>query len=277
MIKFIFYFVLVLQIESIFLSSNCDCKAGIINKAEFENRVIDGVETPPNKYPWLVGLVLGNENSTTECGGSLLSSRTVLTAAHCPNTGWVITGQHIKSIISGNERWYKVKSKTNHPLFNNRTIAYDLAIITLEQDVEFNEYARPICLPTDCTREYANDQVWVAGWGVESWPGNQSNVLREAKLTTMSNTECCTSPNKYRCCEITDDMICAADKSRRPCYGDSGGPIMINENGLYTVIGVVSWGWTCYEDGFPGVFSRVTSNLYWIMSNIEGKQCSCQL
>jgi len=162
--------------------TNCDCKAGIINNAEFENRIINGVETPPNKYPWLVGLVLENENSTSECGGSLLSSRTVLTAAHCPNTGWVVTGQHVKSIISGNERWYKVKSKTNHPLYNNRTVAYDLAIITLEQDVEFNQYARPVCLPTDCTQEYANDQVWVAGWGVESWsyttPANQSNVLR---------------------------------------------------------------------------------------------------
>ena len=53
--------------------------------------------------------------------------------------------------------------------------------------------------------------------------------------------------------------------------------MMTYENGLYTVIGVVSWGAGCANDGYPGVYGRVTSALTWIKSNIEGKQCPCQL
>lgn len=50
--------------------------------------------------------------------------------------------------------------------------------------------------------------------------------------------------------------------------GDSGGPLMKFENGVYTQVGIVSWGVGCGVFNYPGVYTRVTSFLSWIKNNL---------
>ena len=59
-------------------------------------------------------------------------------------------------------------------------------------------------------------------------------------------------------------MICAGYQHGKhdSCQGDSGGPLVARNK----LVGVVSWGIGCAEDGFPGVYARVSSVRDWIKS-----------
>ena len=64
------------------LGESCDCSCGV---AQRTSRIVGGVETEVSEYPWQAGLV-DKGSSSIWCGGSLLNSKWVLTAAHCTDT-----------------------------------------------------------------------------------------------------------------------------------------------------------------------------------------------
>ena len=84
----------------------------------------------------------------------------------------------------------------------------------------------------------------------------------------------CTNGTQYTPDQVTSHMICAAAPYKDSCQGDSGGPMITEEDDHFTQIGVVSWGFGCAEPDAPGVYSRVTSQLEWILSNIRGINCN---
>ena len=67
--------------------------------------------------------------------------------------------------------------------------------------------------------------------------------------------------------------VCAGDDGKGICrVGDYGGSLIVQEDGHYAVVGVISWGVRCAEPGFPGIYARVTARLDWILANTEGTQ-----
>ena len=95
--------------------------------------------------------------------------------------------------------------------------------------------------------------------------GRESTLLREVELPVWRNDDC----DRAYLQPITDVFICAgyADGGKDACQGDSGGPLMLNMNGAWTQIGIVSFGNKCAEPGFPGVYTRITHFLDWINQN----------
>jgi len=248
------------------------CKCGQPNRV---SKIVGGVTTEANEYPWQVGLISSSSSRTPFCGGSLISNREILTAAHCTGNGirWVVLGEHNLNIADGEQR-VQVCSTINHPNYNSNNQQNDFAILRLCNPVTFTKNISPACLPSS-SNNYDNVQAVVSGWGTQSESGSQPSTLLEVNVDTMTNAQCTTSPMQYNPSWIFSNMICAGGQGGKDsCQGDSGGPMSTKESsGAYSLIGVVSWGIGCARQGYPGVYSRVTSALSWINSNMQGSTC----
>jgi len=249
-------------------SSSCRC-----GQANSVSKIVGGVSTEENEYPWQVGLLSSRFSSSPFCGGTLISSQEVLTAAHCgTNIGWVVLGEHDVTKADGEQK-VEVCSTIRHPNYNTNTVDNDFAILRLCNPVSFTRDISTACLPSSASNNYDNVEAIASGWGTLSSGGSLASTLREVSLDTMSNSQC-TSSNNYNWWQITSNMICAGRAGKDSCQGDSGGPLVTREpSGSFSLIGVVSWGIGCGDAGYPGVYARVTSQLSWIQGNIQGTTC----
>ncbi|XP_023323582.1 transmembrane protease serine 9 [Eurytemora carolleeae] len=268
--------------------SGCEC--GVLPTVDGRIICPHGVNctADPGGIPWQAGL-LGRASSKPFCGGTLINSRYVLSAAHClesatrrlPGNLFVVLGEHDWTQVSFSrdcsdisER-YGVSSVLLHPEFRQGALFnFDFAIIQLNRPVDFKSYGwiRPVCLPEPDQPVNPGSRGLVSGWGVTDFSiKTQSTTLQMVYLDIMEQSNCI---NHYSTREITDKMLCAAAKSSDACYGDSGGPMTVQVEGRSVLTGVVSWGLECARPQWPGVYSRVSSVIPWINANtLDGDYC----
>lgn len=252
--------------------SPANCKCGRANRVQ---KIVGGVQTEENEYPWQVGLIRTSGSRSPFCGGSLISSKEVLTAAHCTANGganYVLLGEHNLNINDG-ERVVRVCSVLQHSSYNSGTVDYDFAVLRLCDEVTFQTDIQPACLPSSSSNNYDNRDAVVSGWGTLSSGGSTASIPREVTVRTMTNSAC-SSGTAYSSSDITGRMLCASNPGKDACQGDSGGPLVTAEGSGFTLIGVVSWGQGCAQSNAPGVYSRVTDQLSWVTSRITGTTCS---
>merc|ERR1711973_958528 len=190
-----------------------DCQCGKANRIQ---KIVGGQTTEENEYPWQVGLSGGG--SVPFCGGSLISKKHVLTAAHCTQSSgdyYVLLGDH--SLSASEEKRVKVCNVKNHPNYNDRTLNNDYSVLTLCEEVEFTDKISPVCLPSAGGQgtQYEGKDAIVSGWGTLSSGGGRPDKLQDVTVKTMSNSACC-SGTDYSCSEITKPMICASTQERTP-------------------------------------------------------------
>ena len=240
-----------------------------------------------------------NHSFASTCGGTIISNKTVLTAAHCLTSSsveqfqrvghfFVAVGEHNTFQLDQGQNFEKVCNITIHPKYidyNGTYSIFDYGILTLCDELNWSNKVSPICLPESSGRGsmYENKKAIVAGWGNRNGSYNSiSYVLQEAIQTTMNNEDCKahstshTIVNRVNYTKVNDQMICGLNEQQSICYGDSGGPLIVKEDGkeAYTLVGIVSWGNDFCHLGEPGVYARVTQELDWIKINIQGSRCA---
>jgi len=248
--------------------------------------------TEKNEYPWQVGIVV-KEESQIWCGGSLISDRWVLTAAHCTCCAegqkaenlQVLLGEHNQAKDEGTIR-SDIEKIVNHAEYNKGTHNdYDISLVKLVTIIDFTKVPniRPICLPVDDSNDYNGYLATVSGWGKTGVEGELSSVLQEVDVKVIGD-ESCRKDFKYEAEEITDQMMCAhvAGGGMDSCQGDSGGPLVSYGEGdgftpgqNFELIGVVSWGVGCADPDYPGVYTRVSRQLGWIAENTADGWSTC--
>lgn len=243
--------------------------------------IIGGKEAIPGAYPWQVALVFaGAEDALAGqlCGGTLIAPEWVLTAAHCvygalPQQIDVVLGRHRLSSSDG-ERIH-VAELLVHPQYWND---YDIALIRLERPS-----SQPIVsldAPNDLELEEQRAPAKVIGWGVyEHWGSEASDPLLEVDVPLRPRSVC-NAPNVWDG-QVTENMICVGDEDagETPCYGDSGGPLLVRNSSDtgWAQIGIVSWGpYGCVEPGFYAVFTRISTLRSWVdacLLDSESNEC----
>jgi len=252
------------------------CKCGQANTGS-RNKIVGGVETQENEYPWQV--MLTDQYSNFFCGGSIISSKEILTAAHCSegrtaSSIYVWVGEHDKTQADG-EKYIQVCSKKEHESYSSSTVDYDFAILTLCNEIEFSQDVSPACLPQSAGQDPGLNEgvdTVISGWGRLSYGGNAATTLQMITMRTISNAVC-----RQQGLRLTDRMLCSAASGKSVCQGDSGGPWVTKVGRNYVLTGVSSWGpqingVSCIP-GKPSVAARVSNQLRWIKTNMRGATC----
>jgi len=225
--------------------------------------IVGGVEARPHSIPWQIGLgvMQGGSFGGQICGGSIVSKNVVVTAAHCIKSWYqyyVRVGQHQRLYSpTGYTKFIKVKKATVHPQWNPNSIQkYDIAILELEEDIEFNDAIQPICLPSPTQRWGKSTNYLVTGWGTTRESGSSSKVLMQVIVPYITQKTC---KSLLGSSSVHCAVICAGylEGGKDSCQGDSGGPLAVKIDGKWTLAGVVSWGYGCARAKQPGVYTNV--------------------
>ncbi|KAH8250614.1 hypothetical protein KR038_002465, partial [Drosophila bunnanda] len=243
--------------------------------------IVGGVPVDPGVYPHMAAIAFVTfDRFEFRCGGSLISKRFVLTAAHCVYTdslrpAFVRLGAVNVVMPDKNYVDVNVRNVTIHPNYVGNIKYNDVAILELANEITETDNIRPACLHTDPRDPPVDSKLFVAGWGVLNVTTRvQSKILLRAALELVPLAQCNVSyseqPGAVRNLKegVIDSLMCAADKKQQAdaCQGDSGGPLIreVNiEDGIYTIVGIINSGFGCATKT-PGLYTRVASFLDFI-------------
>jgi len=261
-------------------------------KIVFSERIVGGNKTLLGEYPWQVALLSQGVISGHICGGTLVTSKHVVTAAHCttgltPDTLAVAVGYTNLSSTASDRFIIPVKKIKDHPNYQGKATNFenDISVLELAEEVDLLSFPhiKPICLPSATgTRPdqgwYVGESAVVSGWGLtDFFFGTYPQHLKDVEVTVFGNKNC-GGLSDY----IRESQFCAGDVNggKDACSGDSGGPLMAKdpENDMAaTLIGVVSAGSACADKDLPGLYTDVKKYCMdgWLEEQIVGgKVCS---
>ncbi|ALC45543.1 CG31326, partial [Drosophila busckii] len=259
------------------LSAICGRERAVTTPLIFQGKPLER-----GQLPWLVGLFERDQDSaqlTFFCGGTLLSASTVLSAAHCfrfpgrdlPASRTVVSlGRNTLDLISDGQL-SDVSQLLIHEQY--KPVEYtqaDLMLIRLAAPVIFDDYIVPICLwseqlPLQLPSGYKS---YVAGWGADELGNVNTRVSKITDTDIVTESNCLRElPARL----VQANTICANKAGAGPCASDGGGGLMLHEQNLWILRGVISGGQrkdnTC-DLSKPAVYTDVAKHISWVRQNM---------
>ncbi|XP_075991637.1 hypodermin-B-like [Anticarsia gemmatalis] len=236
------------------------------NGGKVEGRIVGGEQASLAAYPYVAQFF----NMGGMCGGVILNSWTIMTAAHClaHNTD----KEHMrvqagsKYLYDFESAKYKVKSFVIHEDFNKeQAFSCDLALLFLAEPLKLGTMVKKgILVNHDKWMDDQEHNFIVTGWGWTQYGGETSkHGLMKTNLRYVSNEECRRLHDNYK---LTPDMFCLyGDAVRDTCKGDSGGGVLWNN----MIVGLTSHGNGCANKNKPSLYTNLWILRDWIKENVN--------
>ncbi|NWV31950.1 DDN1 protein, partial [Grantiella picta] len=226
-------------------------------------RIIGGREVKPHSRPYMAYLKIESGSRSYSCGGFLIRSDAVLSAAHCVDKkGVTVTlGAHNVSYREQSQQKFLVGHWVKHPNYSRGGSKNDIVLLKLKPKAKITKYVKTISLPRRNERLREGAECEVSGWGWTSVSGQRTDVMREVELKVQNETVCQQEFSNYQ----PESMMCVGDEYNRKASfrGDSGGPLVCAQKAH----GIVSHG--LQYSLFPEVFTRVLCFERWIREQLR--------
>lgn len=221
--------------------------------------IVAGTTTSTAKYPWQVRLEVQTDEGSFLCGGAIIHSRIVLTAAHCLVGATAVTAYFGRDQASSGGVPVAASHGRITPGYNASIFDNDYGFVAFPSAIPAAFTPIKVAGPSETALWRAGRTASVAGFGNVSEGGSTSPTLQEVTMPIQADSTC-SAPTAYGTQYRASSMLCVGDLAggRSTCQGDSGGPLVVpGDNGVWRIAGIVSWAAGCARPGKPTVFTRI--------------------
>lgn len=237
------------------LAIKSDENCGVVD--ETEGLVIGGEEVIPNEWPWSVAIFHKVDGVKFQfiCGGTLVTRRKVITAAHCIHEKYSDNVKRVQDFeiklgvhdLSKHSETGSITVKPSsiviHPEWRANVTNFDadIAVINLPHDVDITKFIRPICIWERRRGAPKFTDGIVVGWGVSGENHTTpENIARKLEIPVISNEQCFLDQLEFTQMSSNRTFCGGARQGAGPCKGDSGSGLFFSHEQKLYLGGIVS-------------------------------------